>query len=150
MPALRALAGRHPARAIPITPPDGTTQEKGIMMFPRIKFLPLVFLILCGCSETVEYTSPLSLTSYLSDQGTLKVSITVEFEDQKGLDELAAKEKRIKRAFSLVFREYDREKLKSGKTTVSKIMKKIFASQLKSRVVKFNIDKYSVLYKNSN
>ena len=119
-------------------------------MLARIKFFTLAFLIICGCSKPVDYSSPLALSSHLVDRGTLEVTLTVKFEDQRGIDELVAKEKRIKRAFSLVFREYDMEKLKrSGKSTVAKIMKKIFASQLKSKVVKFDIDEYKVLANNS-
>ena len=107
------------------------------------KAFPAIFallIVLAGCRGN-DFSYPMNLKSTLNDQGNLSVRTTVAFDDQRGLDELKKKEGRIQMAFQLVFRDYTFDQLNknTGQYKVLELMKKILASQLKSKVRKVKV-----------
>jgi len=59
--------------------------------------------------------------------------------------EMKQKAKALKRAFSIVFREYRSKQLRgAGRGTVTRVLEKIFDSKIRSKVDVFRIVKYNV------
>ncbi len=115
-------------------------------MYRKLKLIILAALFSCACSSSVDTTYPMEISSRLKDSGTISLHMTVEFENEGGLQEIKQKEERIKRAFSLILREYSTEKLQGkSKRTATKVLRKILDSEIRSKVVKFEIAELKVL-----
>ena len=109
-------------------------------MFRKFKLVILAALLSFACAKSVDTTHQMEFSSTLKDLGTISVKLVMEFENVAGLEEIKAKEDRIKRAFSLILREYTVEKLGGrGKRTATKVMRKILDSEVRSKVVKLEI-----------
>ena len=118
-------------------------------MYRKFMLVILAALFSSACTPPVDTTYPMEISSRLRDLGTISVKVTVEFETEAGLQEIKAKEPRIKRAFTLIFREYSTAKLQGkGKRTATKILRKILDSEIRSKRVRFEITECEVLGKN--
>lgn len=118
-------------------------------MHRKLTLIILAALFSFACSPSVDNTYPLEISSRLKDLGTISMRMTVEFENEGGLQEIKKKEERIKRAFSLILREYSTEKLQGkSKRTATKVLRKILDSEIKSKVLKFEIAELKVLDRN--
>ncbi len=111
----------------------------------RLKYIivPIIAILFVSCSQTFSYQ--ISLSAMLKDGGKIMIDCTLELEDEKALEEVTEKSDQIKRGFRLVLRDYKGDQFVDKQmATITRILRRILKSQLKSRIVEIKYNNYEL------
>ncbi len=73
------------------------------------------------------------------------IDLEIKLEDEEALKEIIEKSDQIKRAFKLVLKDYRGDQFAEGeKATASKILRRIFRSQLECKIVEIKYNSYEI------